>query len=143
MRLPLVLGVALSSLWCGDSMARTVQEEPDQDLVVFVCSRGFEDGSTQGDSRETLETYVSTLDDLTESQLLDIESLVPSEVVRSLRENFYEWRLGRDAYCWEIGRSSTNDLAELECLASFTESYFDQAEIEISRLEARQNRFEH
>ena len=136
MKLSLLLGVAVSGLCLGDSMAQE-SGEPTEELVVITCSLGISDEEepTQTDRREGLRSYVSALEAQTESQIEDIASLGPSEKVHALREDHYQWMRERDSYCWEVGRNDSNDLAELECLAALTDAYYDQRDLELSHLE--------
>ena len=140
MRPLLLLGVAVFELCSVDSMAQALGEEPTQEVVVISCSLGhaFEEELTQDSRREALRVYVSQLDEQTDSQIEDMESLISSELVHALREDHYDWRRARDIYCWEAGRNSSNDLEELECLEALTTLYYDQREVEISDLQARQ-----
>ena len=142
MRILLLLGVAVFILCSGDSMAQALEEEPTQGVVVLSCSmaRTVEEEPTQSDLREELRTYISALDEQSESQIEEIESLISADRVHALRDDHYDWMRDRDIYCWEVGRNSSNDLEELECLAALTEVYYDQREVEISHLEARQGR---
>src|SRR5262245_13616796 len=132
MKLSLVLGVAVSGLCFGDSMAQE-SGEPTEEVVVISCS--FEEQFTESDQREALRSYLSELDQMSEFQIEDIASLISSEKVHALREDHYQWRRDRDTYCWEVGRNSSDDRAELECLVALSEAYYDQRDVEISHLE--------
>src|SRR5215813_5190398 len=82
MKLSLLLGVAVSGLCFGDSMAEE-SGEPTEEVVVISCS--FEEQFTESDQREALRSYLSELDQMSEFQIEDIASLISSEKVHALK----------------------------------------------------------
>jgi len=93
MRLPLLLAVALLTLYSGGSIAQPLEEEPTQEGVI-LCSFSLESEQepTQSDRREELRDYLSELDQQMAFQIEDLESLVPSERVHALRDDHYDWK---------------------------------------------------
>lgn len=138
MRLSPLLVASVCALWSGLSSAQETDAEPPQATIVLSCgaSRPYAGELGEAERREELRTYVAELDEQCEAQLEELASLVPSEKVRALRDEHREWMRGRDDYCAEVGRNAQNTLAELECLADLTGTYYDERDVELSRLHA-------
>lgn len=118
-----------------------IQSMPLVLIVPVLCATNLMlDGEPRvGDRRYELEMYVHQLTAFCDLQIEEIASAIASADIEALHSEHYAWKLNRDIYCAEAGLNSSDELGELNCLAEWTEEYFERRDVEIAEIEAREN----
>ncbi len=106
-------------------------------LCALAVDDPGSDDAKRAAERASYQAYVDALDSQCDMQIEDLAAMIPTDQIKALRSEHYDWRLQRDLRCADTGRKSSDELAELCCLSKVTSDYYDRRELQIREIEAR------